>query len=207
MSTAGGGGRRAWRGGLWPPYSLLIFLLKGGESIRSEYLLNKEVEHVLALLTPSNQLVIQVCLHTGLRVSDVLCLKTAQIAPRFWITEQKTGKRKMIGLPEELRNAIKAQAGSEWCFEHRSDPTKHRTRQAVWKDVKRAATMLRIKQNATPHSFRKVFAVDMMKKYGDCEKVQKALNHSSPAVTAIYVMAEQLLQAKTLKKVYRAGKR
>ena len=69
----------------------------------TEYLLNEQMEHVLAALTPSNRLVMRVCLHTGLRVGDVLALRTEQLqAPQFWITEQKTGKRRRVNLTNEL---------------------------------------------------------------------------------------------------------
>jgi len=174
--------------------------------LKTEYLMNKELEHVLAVLTPSNALVCQVSLHTGLRIGDVLNLKTEQIKPRFWVTEQKTGKRRLVGLPEPLREQILAQAGKVWAFPSR-DGEGHRTRQAVWKDVKRAAKMFRLNQNVAPHSFRKVYAVDLYEKYGDLKTVQKALNHSSESVTILYACAAQLLNAKRLKKAARAGKR
>lgn len=172
----------------------------------TEYLLDREIEHVLAALTPSNALVCQVCLHTGLRVSDVLSLKTEQIKPRFWVTEAKTGKRRIVGLPDALREAILSQAGKVWAFPGRFG-NKPRTRQAVWKDVKRAAKLFRLNQNVAPHSFRKVYAVDLMEKYGDIEKVQRALNHGSETTTMIYAMAAELLKAKRLKKAAHAGKR
>lgn len=35
-----------------------------------------------------------------------------------------------------------------------------------------------------------------MEKYGDIRKVQRALAHSSPSVTAIYAMADSLLADK-----------
>lgn len=148
----------------------------------------------------------QVCLHTGLRVGDVLALKTEQIKPRFWVTEQKTGKRRLVGLPEELRAAILKQAGKVWAFPGRFGD-KPRTRQAVWKDVKRAATLFRLNQNVAPHSFRKVYAVDLMEKYGDIAKVQHALGHGSETTTMIYAMAAELLRSKQLKRAARAGKR
>lgn len=182
-----------------------IFYLKGGVFIKTEYLLNREVEHVLAALTPSNELVCRVCLHTGLRVGDVLNLKTEQIKPRFWVTEQKTKKRRLIGLPEDLREAILQQAGEVWAFPGRGKPG-HRTRQAVWKDVKRAATAFRINQNVAPHSFRKVYAVELYERYGDLKKVQHALNHGSETTTVIYACAAQLLRAKQLKRAARRGK-
>ena len=64
--------------------------------------------------------------------------------------------------------------------------TKPQTRQAVWKDVKRAAKAFRLPQNIAPHSARKVYAVQLLQEYGDIKRVKRALNHSSDAVTMIY---------------------
>lgn len=66
----------------------------------------------------------------------------------------------------------------------------------MWKDVKRAAKLFRLPQNVAPHSARKVYAVELMEKYGDIAVVRKALNHSSDSVTLIYALADQQLQAK-----------
>lgn len=165
----------------------------------TEYLLQREVDNVLSVLTPGNALVMRVALHTGLRVSDVLNLKTDQLAPRFWITEGKTRKRKQIGLPQPLLSDLKNNAGSYWVFEG-TNPKKHRSRQAVWKDVKRAAAAFRIKQNAAPHSARKIFAVDLLNKYGNIEKVRKALNHSSISVTMIYAMADKQMESNSIRR-------
>ena len=165
----------------------------------TEYLLQREVDMVLAALMPGNRLVMEVVLHTGLRVGDVLALRTAQIKGKFWITEQKTGKRKNVGLPADLRERILAQAGPEWAFPGR-DPAKPRTRQAVWKDVKRAARALRLPQNVGTHSGRKVYAVELRKKYGDLERVSRALNHTSIETTLIYALADMQLAANAGKK-------
>jgi len=175
--------------------------------LTTEYLLEREVDLLLGLLTPSNRLVIQVSLHTGLRVSDVLNIKTAQVKPRFWVTESKTGKRRLVGLPADLREQLLAQAGEIWLFEHRTDPTKHRSRQAVWRDVKRAAEAMRLPQNVAPHSFRKVYAVDLMRKYGDIERVRRNLNHGGETVTTIYAMADLRLQQRQQLKAKRYGRR
>lgn len=175
--------------------------------MKTEYLLNAEVERVLGLLTPANRLVVRTILHTGLRVGDVLELRTSQLASRVWVTEQKTGKRKQVGLPGPLLDDLKAHAGTTWVFPHRTDPNKHRTRQAVWADVKRAAKAYRIPQNVAPHSFRKVYAVDLMARYGDIERVKRALNHSSDVVTLIYAMADQSLRAANRKRRSGSGPR
>lgn len=161
----------------------------------TEYLLRREMEHVLAALTPSNRLVCRVCLQTGLRVGDVVSLKTRDLKGQFWVTEAKTKKRRRVNLPRELLGQIRAQAGEVWAFPGRR-PGRHRTRQAVWADVKRAARAFRIKQNVAPHSFRKVYAVELLRRCGDVRRVQRALNHSDCATTMVYVMAAELLEAK-----------
>lgn len=181
-------------------------MCKGGGKVKTEYLLNKEVDRVLSALTWSNALVMRVCLHTGLRVGDVLALRPEQLKPRFWITEAKTGKRRMVGLPAPLLQDLKKSSGVVWVFPNRDDPNKHRSRQAVWKDVKRAARAFRLKQNVAPHSFRKVYAVNLMEKYGDIERVRRALNHGSETTTMIYAMAAELLRTKQLKAAARKGR-
>lgn len=163
--------------------------------MRTEYLFRHEVELVLAALTPENRLVMRVALHTGLRIGDVLQLRPEQLKPRFWVTEQKTKKRRQIGLPEPLLSDLQSAAGDWWVFPGRN-PAKHRTRQAVWKDVKRAAKAFRLPVNVGPHSARKVYAAELMAKYGDIERIRRALNHNSAIVTMIYAMAEQQRLAK-----------
>lgn len=163
--------------------------------MKTEYLLQREVDLVLSALTPKNRLIMRVCLHTGLRVGDVLALKTAQLKPHFWVTESKTKKRRQVGLPEPLLSDLKNQAGETWVFEGRTGAKPH-TRQAVWKDVKRAARAFRLPQNVAPHSARKVYAVQLLQEYGDIERVKRALNHSSEAVTLIYAMADLQLKNK-----------
>lgn len=174
--------------------------------MRTEYLLEQEVELVLSALTPTNRLVMRVALHTGLRLSDVLSLTPDKLKPHCWVTERKTGKARQIGLPEPLLSDLRKHAGKWWVFPGR-DPRKHLTRQWVWKDVKRAAAAFRLPQNVGPHSARKVYAVELKRKYGDIERVKRALNHSSEAVTMIYAMADAQLDAKYRRRRARSGRK
>lgn len=161
----------------------------------TKYILETSLGQVLGLLLPQNRLIIEVMLHTGLRVSDVLSIRADQIKPRFWIKESKTGKSKMVGLPQELRQRIMSQTvpGNPYAFPGRR-PGKHKTRQAVWHDIKRAQRALRMDVNVGTHSARKVYAVRLLSKYGSIEKVQQALNHSDPSITVIYAMADKLIE-------------
>ena len=102
-----------------------------------------------------------------------------------------------MNLKDGLLRELRQQAGKEWVFPGERDPAKHRTRQAVWHDVKRAAKAFRLPQNIGVHSFRKVYAVDLLNKSkGDVKRVQRALNHSDAVTTMVYAMAWQIYQAK-----------
>lgn len=160
----------------------------------TEYIFRNQLELIIAALMPDNRRVIQVMLRNGLRVSDVLTLKRDDIKRQFWVTESKTGKRKQCGLPDWLiSDILRTSCGSEWAFPSPLDPEKHRTRQAVWKDLKRVAKAFRIPVNVGTHSMRKVYAVDLMQKYGNLDIVKKSLNHDNATVTMIYAMADQLV--------------
>lgn len=147
---------------------------------------------------PQNRLAVQVSMCTGLRISDVLQLPSNVLSlQRFTITESKTQKKKRIRLPKELKAELKSIAGSYYIFEGRNDPKKHRTRQAVYKDIKRACQILRIKNSQiSPHSARKIYAVNALHRCGDLHHVQELLNHSSEAVTMVYAMADILTERK-----------
>ena len=99
----------------------------------------------------------EVSLATGLRISDVLNMRTERLAERMTVRELKTGKTRRIRLPVELLQRCLAQAGKVWVFEGRQDWRRHRSRQAVYKDLKRAARLFRLPAGlqVSPHTDRK----------------------------------------------------
>lgn len=165
---------------------------------RSSWVSDEAMGHVLAALTPQNRLVMEVCISTGLRVGDVLALKTAALRPRQTIREQKTGKTRRVRWRKDLYERMLAGAGRLWVFEGRTDWKRHRTRQAVWKDLRRISRVFLpgggIPRGAqvSPHSARKMYAVGLLHQTGDLRRVQKELNHDSEAVTLLYAMADQI---------------
>lgn len=174
--------------------------------MKSEFIRPEILEHVLYALTPANALVIRVCLKTGLRVGDVVAIATADLEKgitkgyKITITEQKTSKKKTVALGKNLTEMLLSQSGRFYVFEHRMDITRHRTRQAVYKDIKRAGKLFRIKENLTPHSVRKIYAVKLFEKYGNIAKVRQALNHSNDEVTMIYALADHIQELNGKKK-------
>ena len=158
----------------------------------------------MAALTAPNRLAMELSLALGLRIGDVLALKTEQLAKcnqrRITICEQKTGKRRRVQFPLDLYTRALGQAGRCFVFEHRKDWRQHRTRQAVWADLKRVARLYRCdtyakQPNIAPHSARKAWAVGQYQKSG-LKRTQALLNHSGEAVTMLYAMADQLTERK-----------
>jgi integrase len=159
----------------------------------------ESMELVLMALMPENRLVMRLALATGRRISDLLNLKTSQILRdgkvknRITIRELKTGKKALIYIPVKLRDELLKNAGEIYLFEGRDSKYKHRTRQAVAKDLKRARKILRMdKLIVSAHSARKIWAVEQYKHAQTIEQIQKQLNHSDPAITMIYAMADEM---------------
>lgn len=164
---------------------------------RSDWASGDVMAHILAALTYENRLAITVSLLTGLRIGDVLNLRTRDLLrDRFTITEEKTLKRRTIRMPVKLRDELQGIAGKIYVFENRLSARKHRTRQAVYKDIKRAARAFRIKSNISCHTARKIYAVSEYKKDFSVARVKKLLNHSSEAVTMLYAIADELTERK-----------
>lgn len=171
----------------------------GGKIVRTGYVEPEVFRLLLTALMPANRLALEVSMATGLRIADVLHLKTEALVrtARPTITERKTGKRRRVYFPRALRDTLLRQAGRYYVFEGRYDERRPRTRQAVFKDIKRVARMYRvdgekIRANVAPHTARKIYAVQDYRAHGSLERVRRLLNHSDEAVTALYALADRL---------------
>lgn len=161
--------------------------------MRSCYVNDDTFTAILMGLMPANALAIEVSLRYGMRIGDVLALRRSDVEKgRFTYKEEKTGKSRRLDLSADIQRRLLAQCGRVWVFEHRTDWRKHRTRQAVYKDIKRISRAFRLR-GVSPHSARKVYAVNAYKRSGgDLKRVQRLLNHSSEAVTMLYALADEL---------------
>lgn len=176
--------------------------------MRSDWLSEPIANIILGAMQPTNALVLAVSAATGLRLSDVLCIKSASLAQRMTVKEMKTGKNKRIYVPSQLLRLMQAQAGRIWIFEHRLNPKYHRVRQTVYKDIKACVDFY--KRNGTvdkkaqisPHSLRKLAAVNELERTGDFDAVGKFLNHSTKdkGVTAIYANSDRVTALKLRKR-------
>lgn len=165
--------------------------------MRSEWVDEDTLGLVLAAMLPGNALAISVSCATGLRIDDVLALKTETVrkTARPYVRDSKTGKSHRIYIPRELREAMLAQAGRVYIWEHRLDWTRHKTRWAVYKDMQKAAAVFkrsgRLTKHISPHTGRKVAAVKAYHK-GGLAAAAALLNHDQghPLVTLLYALAD-----------------
>ena len=177
--------------------------------MQSEWVNDEVMDLILQTMLPVNRLAVEVSLKTGLRISDVLSLKTATVqrTARPYVRDSKTGKNHRIYLGTELRTRLLAQAGSIWVFEGRLDPKKHRTRQAVFKDMEQAVAIVKRAQHVesdkhiSPHSARKCAAVRAYQK-GGLEAARAMLVHDPehPMVTMLYALSDELPSSKRCRK-------
>lgn len=169
---------------------------------------------ILRVMKPENRLACRVSLATGLRISDVLSLKTRQVedSPRPYVRDSKTGKLHRVYIPVELRQEMLELAGSVYVFEGRLDPTKHRTRAAVWKDMHEAADVVKRAKwigadvQVSPHTARKKAAVRAYER-GGLEAAQALLVHDPehPLVTMTYALADKLPTGRRRRRRTRKG--
>jgi integrase len=145
-------------------------------------------------MTYENVLALRVSLETGLRIDDVLSLRASQVVRRTICgTAEKTDKpyKKTISADLAKRLAALTPNKGGYIFPHRLDPMRHRTRQAVWVNMKKAAVLMGVKLNAAPHSARKTYAVEMFKDKG-LEQTRKELQHDRISTTMIYAFSDML---------------
>ncbi len=160
--------------------------------MKSRFLDDREIT-ALRRAAADEWLPFEVALRTGLRIGDVLKIRTADLArDGVRYTAEKTGKRGFAALPPETLRALRKNARGGWCFPSPRKAGRHLTRQAAWQRMKRAAAAAGIDaQGVSPHAFRKSFAVERMHA-GGLQAVQAALQHDHAGVTEIYALADWL---------------
>ena len=164
--------------------------------MRSRYLDEREIEAARARMSARDWLPFAIALDTGLRVGDVAKLRWEDITGReVRFVAEKTGKAGRAALSADtaatLRN-FRRVAGSVWLFPSPRDPSRHISRQALWKRLKAAARRAGVAPDGfSPHSFRKVYGVREYHAHG-LGAAQAGLQHSDIATTEIYALADWL---------------
>ena len=144
-------------------------------------------------MKPINALALRISLSTGLRIGDVLKIKWQDITGSLLkVTAQKTKKTAYFELAQDVLYDIdRICPYGEYLFPGKGK-SGHRTRQAVFIDLRNAARALKILEHATPHSARKTYAVGLRKAGATETDIQKALQHSSKGITKIYSRSDKM---------------
>lgn len=162
------------------------------EYMRTDYLNPQLYNRLYSIMTYPNVLALRVSLETGLRIDDVLSLKPDDLRKRTLTgVAEKTGKKFSKAISQDLSNRLRQVSGKNYIFPKRGKPDEHRTRQAVWSNMKKASELLNIDLNVAPHSARKTYAVKVFEDKG-LEATQKELQHDRISTTMIYAFSNLL---------------
>ncbi len=191
-------------------FDLKTELNKNRKKVRLPDVLNREEQQRL-LSAPNlncptglrNHTMLTLFLNLGLRVSEAISLKAADIdwsSARLTVREGKGGKDRSLWLsssdmailekwlaarPVQSEYVFCSLQGNKMCDRYVRD------------FVKRCAAKAGIKKDVYPHLLRHTFATDMLSKTNSLSIVQKALGHNSILTTTIYthIVDEQLKTA------------
>lgn len=140
-------------------------------------------------------------LESGLRVSDVLCLTYGQALGFTPLTEKKTKKEVTLRLPRYVQailldrlTRVPNANNQTLVFPSQKNPEKPLNRSTLYRAVKKAAAEMGIRRNVSPHTARKIYAVEIYRATGDLNSVKENLRHDEMATTLLYAFSDKLQQ-------------
>ena len=174
--------------------------------MKSDYVSAEEAETLISALPYEYRGIVYAAVETGFRIGD-LCRARAwnfnKDEQTLAVVEQKTGKMRTVAATPRLLRVLEGLDGHgierlcyrTYLFEH--DGHKPISRSTIWRWVTRTWERLHKgeERNITPHSFRKLYAVNRRKagvKLGD---ISADLNHERIETTMIYAFADMLFEA------------
>lgn len=130
-------------------------------------------------------LIAKVIAGTGVRVSELIGLKTKDLDRGYADIIGKGNKQRRIYFPNKLVEEIKDKCGKEYVVENRYGA--QMTTRGVSQLLKNAGEKAGIpKEVMHPHSFRHFFAKQFLKEKNDISLLGDLLGHSDISTTAIY---------------------
>lgn len=147
--------------------------------------------------TLKTKLILQLLYSSGLRVSEIVNLKSVDLdfsENTGWVREGKGKKDRMFilskKLSNKLQNFIKKHEDWNYLFSKNNPLTTRNIQKLVQKATQNAG----INKSVHPHTLRHSFATHLLDRGVDIRLIQKLLGHSSIATTQLYthVSNEQL---------------
>lgn len=154
----------------------------------------EEVLHFLgSVRSTRSRAILTACYAAGLRISECIHLRAADIDSRRMVIRIDQGKghkdRYVMLSPkllETLRSYWKAVRPKDWLFEG-DIPRQPINRSSVELACQKACQLPGNRKSITPHSLRHAFAVHLLESGTDVRTIQLLLGHRSLATTARYL--------------------
>ncbi|MEK4157607.1 site-specific integrase [Paenibacillus sp. FSL R10-2779] len=133
-------------------------------------------------------------INTGLRVSDIVALKVADVRDKTHvrIVEQKSGKVRNVNLKAihpEITEYTRGMSPEDWLFPSRKGDG-HITPTQAYRALVKAGEMTDRTDIGT-HTMRKTFGYHHYKRNKDVAALQEIFNHSAPSITKRYIGIRQ----------------
>lgn len=145
-------------------------------------------------------LICKVIANTGVRVSELINLKTAEISKGYTDIVGKGNKTRRIYFTKTLLDEIKDLCGSEYIIENRYG--KQMSTRGVAQLLITAGEKSGVpKEVMHPHSFRHFFAKQFLKNKQDVTLLGDLLGHSNISTTAIYTRMTSQEQQDEIEKI------
>lgn len=179
------------------------FFMKLVQPIRDREVI-QEVKDILIKNGYRDLLLFIAGINTGLRISDLLTLKVADVRDKnhIVIKEQKTGKSKRFlingSFKQSLQCYINSMSDNEYLFQSRNGENKTLTRMQAYRIINDACKQVGIKDQIGTHTLRKTFGYHHYQQYKDVAILQDIFNHSAPSVTLRYIGINDDMKDKTM---------
>ena len=174
--------------------------------MKSDYVYPQEADDLIAGLPFEYRKIVLAAAETGFRIGDLCRARAVEYNPTektIMLREQKTGKLRTAYVTPRLEQALLGTDGKglerwafqEYLFEHNG--RKPMARSTVWRWVTRTWEQQHKGEhrNITPHSLRKMYAVNKRNHGATLADIQMDLNHERVETTLIYAFADLLHEA------------
>lgn len=167
----------------------------------SDYITPQECDDLILALPQEYRPIVICAAETGFRIGDLCRAMWTDYdiqEQTLTLVEDKTGKVRTAAVTPRLKMALEAQRARQSCFEiyifPGRDMCKPVSRVTVWRWIKRTwAHMFPGNERIiSPHSMRKMYAVERRKSGAEIWEIQQDFNHDRDSTTIKYAFADIL---------------
>lgn len=156
---------------------------------------DKEVDPFKKKLYDRNYIMILVGVNTALRFSDLRRLTVGKVKFNYIIQrDKKTRKENKFSLHKDIFDEVQAYIkrqdltdDDDFLFYSRKGVNKSLSRVQGYNIIQEIKDGIKLHYQVGTHTLRKTFGYWFYKQYGDVVALQSILNHSTPAMTLIYI--------------------